>query len=107
VPLHDGALPTNEDREGALRTSSRRDTHAGAHCAADTFYKVPAVRRPGGAYFDAILDAGGARQGRTATIPETKQFRQIFTSPDEILPVQGALDGKKLHVTSRSPEPST
>jgi putative membrane-bound dehydrogenase-like protein len=95
-----GELPLSKDeREALLDFVKKGGAFAGAHCAADTFYKVPEYGEMIGAYFDGHPWHQEIRvKVEDRENPATKHLGEGFKVTDEIYQYKAPYDRKKLHV---------
>jgi putative membrane-bound dehydrogenase-like protein len=95
-----GELPLSEAQRNALFAFVKGGkAFAGAHCAADTFYKVPEYGEMIGAYFDLHPWHQEVRvKVEDRTHPATAHLGESFSVNDEIYQYKDPYDRKKLHV---------
>ncbi len=95
-----GELPLSEAQRNALFAFVKGGkAFAGAHCATDTFYKVPEYGDLIGAYFDGHPWHQDVRvKVEDRTHPATAHLGESFSVADEIYQYKDPYDRKKLHV---------
>jgi putative membrane-bound dehydrogenase-like protein len=95
-----GELPLNEDQRKALFDFVKSGhAFAGAHCASDTFYKVPEYGEMLGAYFDGHPWSQEIRvKVEDREHPAARLLGDVFSVKDEIYQFKDPYDRKKLHV---------
>ena len=95
-----GELPLSEDQRKALFDFVKSGhAFAGAHCATDTFYKVPEYGEMVGAYFDGHPWHQEIRvKVEDREFPGAKLLGETFPVTDEIYQFKEPYDRKKLHV---------
>ena len=95
-----GELPLSEEQRKALFAFVKGGKgFAGAHCASDTFYKVPEYGEMVGAYFDGHPWVQEVRiKVEDGKHPATAHLGASFSIADEIYQYKEPYDRKKLHV---------
>jgi type 1 glutamine amidotransferase len=95
-----GELPISEEGRAALFDFVQQGkAFAGAHCATDTFYKVPQYGEMIGAYFDGHPWHESVRvKVEDAAHPATAHLDNVFDITDEIYQFKTPYDRTKLHV---------